>query len=122
LYQFDEIFKRSNQVVEEYSVNQTRGGIKTIPIFLDIKVKKLDNRDPLIQAAIWCAAGIKKKLRAGWTTELPCPIILVKEDTWLLYIGVYQDGDTLVSFLRDKIGVLLIKGSISPDLGKSDLQ
>jgi hypothetical protein len=74
-----------------------------------------------MQAAIWCAAGIKKKMRARWTTELPCPIILVKEDTWLLYIGVYQDEDTLVSFLRDKIGVLLIKGSISPELGKSDL-
>lgn len=82
---------------DEQSLNQALTSIPELPIFLDIEVQKGDPRDPLIQAWIWCAAGVKK-LRMGWTTELPMPVVIVKEDYWVLYIGSFR-GNKLVTIL-----------------------
>ena len=81
----------------EASVNQSTSWIRSIPLFLDIEIKKKNSPiNPEVQLAIWAAAGLNKKRRHGWDTSLPIPAIAINAHTWEFYI-FFERGEDLVS-------------------------
>jgi hypothetical protein len=85
------------------SVNQGQHKlISKCPNFLDIEVKKLDSRDAKAQLGTWAAAGYKKKVLHGWSTELPMLALGIQNHEWRLHVGCCIQSE-LVSMMPDPV-------------------
>ena len=104
--------------MEERSINQHLN-LPYQPIFLPIEVKRLHQpRDPLIQLAVWVAAGYNKNLQAGYETIMPVPAISVDGDSWTLWIAYWQRGSivflgpTIMGTTLNALGVFQILSTL----------
>ncbi|KAL8699387.1 MAG: hypothetical protein Q9201_006031 [Fulgogasparrea decipioides] len=79
------------------SLNQSLSYIDTVPLFLDIEIKKTHQaRNPEVQLAVWACAGLKKKRYMGWDSSLPMPGIVVQGHNWFYYLFVEISSDLIM--------------------------
>ena len=91
--------KSRGQHLLRNSLNQTRAFPKTLPLFIDIEMKKtLQNRDPCVQLAIWAQAGYKKRKMHGWDRTFPMPGITVDGHVWTCFLFFEVADDEMVCF------------------------
>ncbi len=55
-------------------------------MFVNFEVK-VDDRDPLIQLAVWIASELEKRSREGYPVEVPIPAVAIYGDEWHLWIA-----------------------------------
>jgi hypothetical protein len=99
-----ELNHKSAFVAEGFqSVNQSLHKlVNNCPNFLDIEVKMLDSRDAKVQLGIWAAAGYKKKVLHGWSTDLPMLALGIQKHEWRLHVGFCIQSE-LVSIMSNPI-------------------
>ncbi|KAL8855415.1 MAG: hypothetical protein Q9178_007940 [Gyalolechia marmorata] len=69
----------------EPSINQTYAcAFKFMFVNFEVKV---DDRDPLIQLAVWIASELEKRSREGYPIEVPIPAVAIYGDEWHLWIA-----------------------------------
>lgn len=79
------------------SLNQALSYQDTVPMFLDIELKKqYTDRAPEVQLAIWQAAGFKKRRMHKWA-DMPMPGITINGHEWHFFITFPIGKDALVS-------------------------
>ncbi|KAL9123577.1 MAG: hypothetical protein Q9217_007003 [Psora testacea] len=71
----------------ERSLNQTLSYPITVPLFLDLELKKTNSdRTPEVQLGVWQAAGLRKRALHKWDTRLPMPGICINGHDWSYFI------------------------------------
>ena len=79
----------------EKSLNQTLSYPVSIPLFLDLELKKTNSeRQPEVQLGVWQAAGFLKRQYEGWNEEsMPMPGICINGHVWTYYITFQVKAD-----------------------------
>ena len=78
----------------EFSLNQSISYISNYLLLADFEIKKkVSNRDPLVQLAIWQAGGLLKKRHHEWATSMPMPGITIIGHHWECFLFFELNGD-----------------------------